>query len=96
MQRELVFVDYKIPPPVYSEDLFVAYFSNYQYAIADFCKKRNLQTAQFDKKEHLLQEIYLLKEIFDTIPKVSPFNVYRAFRIRLFALSTEVVSKEAR
>ena len=37
-------------PPVYSEDLFVAYFSNYQYAIADFCKKRNLQTAQFDKK----------------------------------------------
>ena len=24
--------------------------SNYQYAIADFCKKRNLQTAQFDKK----------------------------------------------
>ena len=33
---------------------------------------------------------------FDTIPKVSPFNVYRAFRIRLFALSTEVVSKEAR
>ncbi|WP_418981040.1 hypothetical protein, partial [Alistipes shahii] len=39
LQRELVFVDYKIPPPVYSEDLFVAYFSNYQYAIADFCKK---------------------------------------------------------
>lgn len=69
-----------------------------QLSICDsrLLQKRNLQTAQFDKKEHLLQEIYLLKEIFDTIPKVSPFNVYRAFRIRLFALSTEVVSKEAR
>jgi hypothetical protein len=69
-----------------------------QLSICDsrLLQKKESTNGSIRQKEHLLQEIYLLKEIFDTIPKVSPFNVYRAFRIRLFALSTEVVSKEAR